>query len=160
MTPVLVRPGRLCWNAGVSLPTRGPDPSPFDPALAGAGRTPTLAVLAGLFMLATTPFFGHLLQGSTDNLARNVLYACATAVLLGQVWRGSVWAWRLTVGFSVCAGLLVFVAGMLAGVSNWQGWIVSLAGVGFLLLGMCLVAVPSIRAFLDARWAARGGRRA
>ncbi|EYB68228.1 hypothetical protein DEIPH_ctg025orf0072 [Deinococcus phoenicis] len=141
----------------MSLPTR--DPSPFDPALAGAGRTPTLVVLAGLFMLATTPFFGHLLQGDTRNLARNVLYAAATAVLLGQVWRGSVWAWRLTVGFSMFAGLLVFVVGMLAGVSNWQGWIVSLAGLGFLLLGTCLVAVPSIRAFLDARWAARSGQR-
>ncbi|WP_051935385.1 hypothetical protein [Deinococcus sp. YIM 77859] len=138
----------------------GPDPSPFDPALAEVGRTPTLAVLLGLFMLSTTPFFGHLLQGNTDNFARNVLYACATVVLLGQVWRGSVWAWRLTVSFSMLAGLLVFVVGMLAGVSHWQGWIISLAGVGFLLLGGCLVAVPSIRAFLATRWAARrGGRR-
>ncbi|TDE85958.1 hypothetical protein E0686_08925 [Deinococcus sp. S9] len=155
MTPVLVRLRRLCWNTAVRNPTRGPDPSPFDPALAEGGRVPTLAVLAGLFMLATTPFFGHLLQGNTDNLARNVLYACATAVLLGQVWRGSVWAWRLTVGLSMFAGLLIFVVGMLAAVSNWQGWIISLAGLGFLLLAICLVAVPGIRAFLDVRWAAR-----
>ncbi|BDP41279.1 hypothetical protein DAETH_12480 [Deinococcus aetherius] len=132
------------------------DASPFDPALAQTGRTPTLVVLAGLFMLATTPFLGRLLQGQTDNLARNVLYAAATAVLLAQVWRGSVWAWRLTVGFSILAGLLVFVVGMLAGVSNWQGWIVSLAGLGFLLLGTCLVGVSSIRAFLDSRWTRRG----
>ncbi|GAA5513038.1 hypothetical protein Dcar01_01764 [Deinococcus carri] len=144
----------------MSVPPRGPDPSPFDPALAEAGRLPTLVVLAGLFMLATTPFFGHLLQGSAANLVRNVLYACATAVLLGQVWRGSVWAWRLTVGFSMFAGLLVFVVGMLAAVGSWQGWIISLAGVGFLLLGLCLVSVPGIRAFLDSRWAARrGGQR-
>lgn len=117
---------------------------------------PTLAVLAGLFMLATTPFLGRLLQGQTDHLARNLLYAAATAVLLGQVWRGSVWAWRLTVGFSVVAGLLVFVAGMLAGVSNGLGWVISAAGLAFLVLGMCLVAVGSIRAFLDSRWG--GGR--
>lgn len=143
----------------MTSPRRGPVPSPFDPALAQAGRVPTLAVLAGLFMLATTPFFGHLLQGNADNLARNVLYAAATAALLGQVWRGSVWAWRLTVAFSMVAGLLVFVVGMLAGVSNWQGWVISLAGLGFLGLGTCLVGVPAIRAFLDSRWAGRGGSR-
>ncbi|MEF2279133.1 hypothetical protein V3W47_12555 [Deinococcus sp. YIM 134068] len=145
----------------MSSPRRGPQSSPFNSALAEAGRIPTLVVLAGLFMLATTPFLGRLVQGQTDNLARNVLYAAATAVLLGQVWRGSVWAWRLTVGFSMFAGLLVFVVGMLAGVSNWQGWLVSLAGLGFLVLGICLVAVESIRAFLDARWMARhsGGSR-
>lgn len=154
--PAPVFPPHLCWNGGVSTPRRGPGPSPFDPALAEAGRVPTLAVLAGLFMLATTPFFGHLLRGNADNFARNVLYAAATAVLLAQVWRGSVWAWRLTVTFSMVGGLLVFVAGMLAGVSNWQGWVVSLAGVAFLLLGTCLVAVPAIRAFLDSRWAGRG----
>ena len=142
----------------MTSPRRGPDPSPFDPALARAGRTPTLAVLAGLFMLATTPFFGGLLRGQSDNLARNVLYAAATALLLGQVWRGSVWAWRLTVGFSVFSGLLVFIVGMLAGVSNWQGWVISAAGLGFMVLGLCLVSVPGIRAFLDSRWAARGGR--
>lgn len=144
----------------MSPPARGPDLSPFDPALAGAGRTATLAVLAGIFMLATTPFLGALLRGQSENLARNVLYAAATALLLGQVWRGSVWAWRLTVGFSVFSGLLVFVVGMLAGVSNWQGWVISLAGLGFLVLGLCLVAVPSIRAFLDARWTGRGRGRA
>lgn len=143
----------------MSSPQRGPQFSPFNSALAEAGRIPTLVVLAGLFMLATTPFLGRLVQGQTDNLARNVLYAAATAVLLGQVWRGSVWAWRLTVSFSVFAGLLVFVVGMLAGVSNWQGWLVSLAGLGFLVLGICLVAVESIRAFLDARWKARHGGR-
>lgn len=153
VTPTPVSPRRLCCNGGVTSPRR--DPSPFNPTLAEAGRVPTLAVLAGLFMLATTPFLGRLLQGSADNLTRNVLYAAATAVLLGQVWRGSVWAWRLTVAFSMAAGLLVFVAGMLAGVSNWQGWIISLAGLGFLLLGTCLVAVPAIRAFLDSRWVGR-----
>ena len=141
---------------GVTLPSRPPS-APPDPALA-AGRTATLAVLAGLFMLATTPFLGRLVQGETDHLFRNVAYALATAALLWQVWRGSVWAWRLTVGFSVLAGLLVFVVGMLAGVSNWQGWVVSLAGLGFLLLGTCLVGVSSIRAFLDSRWTRRGGR--
>lgn len=145
---------------GVTLPSRPPQ-SPSDPALA-AGRTATLAVLAGLFMLATTPFLGRLVQGQTDHLFRNVAYALATALLLWQVWRGSVWAWRLTVGFSVFSGLLVFVVGMLAGVSNWQGWIISAAGLGFMVLGLCLVAVPGIRAFLDSRWAARprrsGGR--
>lgn len=86
-----------------------------------------------------------------------MLYAAATAVLLGQVWRGSVWAWRLTVGFGVLAGLLVFVAGMLAAVGSWQGWVISLAGVAFLVLALCLVSVPGIRAFLDSRWAARRG---
>ncbi len=141
---------------GVS-PQAPRDASPFDPAQAEAGRVPTLVVLAGLFMLATTPFLGRLLQGQTDHLARNLLYAAATAVLLGQVWRGSVWAWRLTVGFSVAAGLLVFVVGMLAGVSNGQGWVISLAGLGFLVLGTCLVGVSSIRAFLDSRWGRRGG---
>ncbi|KEF34999.1 hypothetical protein RDMS_04170 [Deinococcus sp. RL] len=139
----------------MTRPSRPPLSS--DLALA-AGRTATLAVLAGLFILATTPFFGRLLQGQTDHLFRNVAYALATAVLLWQVWRGSVWAWRLTVGFSVFSGLLVFIVGMLAGVSHWQGWVISAAGLGFMVLGLCLVAVPSIRAFLDSRWAVRGLR--
>ncbi|GGK19485.1 hypothetical protein GCM10008955_11160 [Deinococcus malanensis] len=139
-----------------SPPELGSRPdSPFDPALADAGRVPTLVVLWGLFTLSSTPFLGRLLQGETALFAQNVLYTCATAVLLGLVWRGSVWAWRLTVSFSIFTGLVVFVVGMLAGTSSWMGWLVSAAGIGFLLLACCLVAIPSIRSFLDSRWAAR-----
>jgi hypothetical protein len=113
-------------------------------------------------MITVTPFLGGLIQGQTANLARNILYACGTAVLLAQVWRGSVWAWRITLSLSMAAGLLVFVAGMLAGSVSWQGWVISGAGIGFLLLGTALVATPSIRAFLDVRWLARSsaGRQA
>jgi peptidoglycan/LPS O-acetylase OafA/YrhL len=148
--------------------TRRPTPSsPLPPTLAERGRVPTLAVLLCIFMLTVTPFLGGLLQGQTANLARNILYACATAVLLGQVWRGSVWAWRITLGLCMAAGLLVFIVGMLAaGVSeesaSWQGWVISVAGIAFLLLGTALVATPTIRAFLDARWLSRtsAGRQA
>ncbi|THF71877.1 hypothetical protein E7T06_00445 [Deinococcus sp. Arct2-2] len=142
--------------------TRRPTPSSSLPTLAERGRVPTLAVLLCIFMLTVTPFLGGLIQGQTANLARNILYACATAVLLGQVWRGSVWAWRITLSLSMAAGLLVFVVGMLAGGVSWQGWVISIAGIAFLLLGTALVATPAIRAFLDARWLSRSsaGRKA
>lgn len=141
-------------------PPPTPEGSPFDPALAEAGRLPALLVLWALFVLSTTPFLGRLLQGETAHLARNILYGIATAALLVQVWRGSVWAWRLTVALSIFTGLLIFVVGMLTGTSAWIGWLVSAAGLGYVLLACCLLAVPSIRAFLDRRWAARGPVRA
>ncbi len=122
---------------------------------AEAGRTPTLAVLVGIFMVTITPFVAGLVQGQTADWTRNLLYAVATAVLLYNVWRGSVWAWRLTVGFCMVAGLVVFVVGMLAGSVAWQGWVVSGAGVTYLLLGTALVGTAVIRAFLDSRWEAR-----
>ncbi|MFC6666281.1 hypothetical protein ACFP9V_13635 [Deinococcus radiopugnans] len=113
-------------------------------------------MLLGIFMVTITPFVAGLVQGQTADWLRNLLYAFATAVLLYNVWRGSVWAWRLTVGFCMVAGLVVFVIGMLAGSVAWQGWVVSGAGLAYLLLGTALVGTAVIRAFLDARWAARG----
>lgn len=126
---------------------------------AQAGRWPTLAVLIGLYALSVTPFLSGLLRGEAENIGRSVITACATALLLGLVWRGHVWAWRLTVGFCLFAGLLVFVGGMLAGASTGgpAGWVVSGAGVAYLLLGTALVGTPAIRAYLDERWAARQG---
>ncbi|MDV6373679.1 hypothetical protein [Deinococcus arenicola] len=129
--------------------------SPFDPRLAEAGRTPTLAVLVGIFMVTITPFVAGLVQGQTADWVRNLLYAVATAVLLYNVWRGSVWAWRLTIGFCMVAGLVIFVVGMLAGSVAWQGWIVSGAGLIYLLLGTALVGTAVIRSFLDSRWTDR-----
>ncbi|OLV20077.1 hypothetical protein [Deinococcus marmoris] len=129
--------------------------SPFDPRQAEAGRTPTLAVLVGIFMVSVTPFVAGLVQGQTEGWGRDLLYAVATAALLFNVWRGSVWAWRLTVGMCMLAGLVIFVVGMLAGSVAWQGWIVSGAGLVFLLLGTALVGTAVIRAFLDSRWEAR-----
>lgn len=143
---------------GVS--SAAPTPSPHDPALAEAGRVPTLAVLVTLFGLTVLPFLAGLLQGQTAGVLREMLYAAATAFLLHMVWRGSVWAWRLTISFGMLAGFLVFIVGMLAGSASWRGWIVSLAGLGYLLLCTALVGTPSIRAFLDSRWAQRSGRRA
>ncbi|GGM07422.1 hypothetical protein [Deinococcus aerophilus] len=133
-----------------------PAASPFDPRLAESGRLPTLVVLVGLFMVTVTPFVAGLVQGQTADLGRNLLYAAATAALLWSVWRGSVWAWRLTVGMCMVAGLVVFVVGLLVGSVNWQGWVVSGAGLVYLLLGTALVGTAAIRAFLDSRWEMRG----
>ena len=116
----------------------------------------TLATLVGLFLLTVLPFVAALVQGQVSDLPRHALYAIATAALLYSVWRGGVWSWRLTVGLSVLSGFLVFVAGMFAGNVSWQGWLVSLAGLGFIACGLLLVGHPAIRAFLDTRWAARG----
>ena len=133
-----------------------PATSPFDPALAGAGRSYTLATLSGLFLLTVLPFVAALVQGQASEMPRHLVYAAGTAVLLRSVWRGGVWSWRLTVGLSMAAGLLVFMAGMFAGQVNWQGWVVSAAGLAFIACGLLLVGHPAIRAFLDTRWAARG----
>lgn len=131
-------------------------PETSAPSPVAAGRTLTLATLVGLFLLTVLPFVAALVQGQASDLPRHALYALATAVLLHSVWRGGVWSWRLTVGLSVLAGFLVFVAGMFAGNVSWQGWLVSLAGLGFIACGLLLVGHPAIRAFLDSRWAARG----
>ncbi|GHG17598.1 hypothetical protein CBQ26_05620 [Deinococcus indicus] len=133
--------------------------SPFDPALAQAGRVPTLVVLMGLLMTSSLPFVASLVQGRAQNVAQGVLSMCLTVFLLGMVWRGSVLAWRLTIGLAMLAGLLVFVVGMLTGTTAWQGWVVSGAGLVYLGLGTALVGTPSIRAFLDSRWAARSAAR-
>lgn len=133
-----------------------PDADPFSPALAEQGRSYTLALLVSLFMLTILPFAVTLLRGQPEKPLQHLLYALATAFLLWSVWRGGVWSWRLTVGLSFLAGFLVFVAGMFAGAVNWQGWLVSLAGLVFIACGLLLVGHPAIRAFLDSRWAARG----
>ncbi|MVN87383.1 hypothetical protein GO986_11450 [Deinococcus sp. HMF7620] len=128
---------------------------PLSPSpLVAAGRPLTLAVLWGLFMLTSLPLLAGLVQGQATGVERQVLYACATAFLLGMVWRGSIWAWRLTVSFGMVAGFLVFILGMLSGT-----WVISGVGLGYLVLATALVGTASIRAFLDSRWAARSGRR-
>ncbi|GHF31186.1 hypothetical protein HNQ07_000618 [Deinococcus metalli] len=123
-----------------------------------AGRWPTLAVLIALFAVSVTPTLGALVRGQDAHLASSIPTAIGTALLLGLVWRGHVWAWRVTVGLSMLAGLLVFVVGMLAALGGPAGWVVSGAGIAYLLLGTALVGTPVIRAFLDRRWAARKGR--
>lgn len=138
------------------LSPQGPSPGS---ALANLGRSYTLATLAGLFLLTLLPFLAGLLQGRTGDWGRELLYAAATALLLGSVWRGGVWSWRLTVALCMGAGVLVFIAGMFAGAVAWQGWAVSVGGLGFLACGLLLVGHPAIRAFLDTRWAARSGGR-
>ncbi|WP_328774658.1 hypothetical protein [Deinococcus aquaedulcis] len=132
-----------------------PTPEQVAPEQLAQGRTLTLATLWALFLLTVLPFVAGLVQGQTEGALRQSLYALATAFLLGMVWRGSTWAWRLTVSFGMVAGLLVFVVGMLAGGASWRGWMVSVAGLGYLVLATALVGTPSIRAFLDSRWAAR-----
>jgi hypothetical protein len=131
-----------------------PDPGRWG-VPADAGHWPTLAVLLGLYGVSVTPFLGALLRGQSAHTASSVATACGTALLLGLVWRGHVWAWRFTVGLSMVAGLLVFVVGMLAAAGGPAGWVVSGAGLAYLLLGTALVGTPVIRAFLDRRWAAR-----
>lgn len=121
---------------------------------AAEGRWPTLAALIGVYALSVTPFVSSLLRGQSDHLGRSVASACATALLLCLVWLGHTWAWRLTVAFCMAAGLLVFVGGMLSG-----AWVVSGAGIAYLLLGTALVGTPAVRAFLDERWAARHAAR-
>nr|WP_255639548.1 hypothetical protein [Deinococcus betulae] len=105
-------------------------------------------------MLTSLPLLAGLVQGQATGVERQVLYACATAFLLGMVWRGSIWAWRLTVSFGMVAGFLVFILGMLSGT-----WVISGVGLGYLVLATALVGTASVRAFLDSRWAARSGRR-
>ena len=129
--------------------------SPADPEVAAVGHLYTLMTLWGLFFLTVLPFAASLVQGQPQNVVQHVVYALATASLLRAVWRGSVWSWRLTVGLSVLAGVLVFIAGMFAGQASWQGWVVSLAGLAFIGCGLLLVGHPAIRAFLNTRWAAR-----
>ena len=139
------------------LPTTPPDSGRWDGS-AEAGRWPTLAVLLGLYAVSVTPSLGALLHGQTAHLASGTVTACGSALLLGLVWRGHVWAWRVTVGLSMVAGLLVFVVGMLATTAGPTGWVVTGAGLAYLLLGTALVGTPVIRAFLDRRWAERAGR--
>ncbi|GAA5446779.1 hypothetical protein Ddep01_00524 [Deinococcus depolymerans] len=110
-------------------------------------------------MTSSLPFVASLVQGRAQNVGQGVLSMCLTVFLLGMVWRGSVLAWRLTVGFSFVAGLLVFIVGMLTGTAAWQGWVVSAAGLVYLILGTALVGTASIRAFLDSRWEARSAAR-
>ncbi|WP_278913478.1 hypothetical protein [Deinococcus wulumuqiensis] len=142
--------------AGVNVPPPVSPASPFDPALAAAGQTYTLATLCGLFVLTVLPFVAALVQGQASEVPRHLAYALGTALLLRSVWRGGVWSWRVTVGLSIVAGLLVFMGGMFAGQVSWQGWVVSAAGLAFIACGLLLVGHPAIRAFLDGRWAARG----
>ena len=123
------------------------------------GRPYTLATLAGLFGLTLLPFLAGVLQGQTAGWGRELLYAALTALLLASVWRGGVWSWRLTVALCMVAGVLVFIAGMFAGLVAWQGWAVSVGGLAYIACGLLLVGHPAIRAFLDSRWAARGVRR-
>lgn len=133
-----------------------PQGSPFDPALAGVGRLHTLLVLWALFLLSSLPFLARLLRGDPHAYAPSVAMTSAFALLLGLVWRGQVWAWRVTVGVAVFLGFVNFLGGMLASGSDAVGWLISAVGLAFIGLALCLLSVPSVRAFLDTRWAARG----
>lgn len=113
------------------------------------------AVLIALPLLVAVPTVAGLLQGRTEGTLQEVLYLIATAVLMWNVWRGSVWSWRITVALSMLTGMLVFMAGLLGGETLMQGLVISAAGLAFLLLGLFLVADGPVRRALEARWEAR-----
>lgn len=145
------------------MPTPPPSPepraaqgSPFDPALAPAGRIHTLLCLWALFLLSSLPFLARLLRGDTHAYVPNVLLTSAFAFLLALVWRGQVWAWRVVTALAALLGLVNFMGGMFAGTTQAVGWLISAVGLAFIALALCLVALPTVRAFLDTRWAARG----
>ncbi|MDO4264630.1 MAG: hypothetical protein Q4C67_10575 [Deinococcus sp.] len=143
---------------------RSSEPSPTPAALA-QGRVWLVALLWALPALVAVPTVAALIQGHTEGAAQQLLYLLATGILMWNVWRGSVWSWRITVGLSMLTGMLVFMAGLFAGSTLVQGLLISLGGLGFLAIGLLLVATGPVRSFLETRWAERAaqlqaGRRA
>lgn len=136
----------------VSVNEEMPSPTPAD---LERGRVWLQALLWALPALVAVPTAAALLQGHTDGAVSQLLYLAATGVLMWNVWRGSVWSWRITVGLSMVTGMLVFMAGLFAGQTVTQGLLVSLGGLGFLAVGLLLVSAGPVRAFLETRWAAR-----
>ncbi|GHF92766.1 hypothetical protein GCM10017783_00740 [Deinococcus piscis] len=135
-----------------------------DSAELAQGRVWLLALLWALPALVAVPTVAALLQGHTEGAVQQLLYLVATGILMWNVWRGSVWSWRITVALAMLTGMLVFMAGLFAGRTLVQGLLVSLGGLGFLAIGLLLVAAGPVRSFLETRWAARtaalrGGRR-
>ncbi len=128
---------------------------PPSPAELEQGRIWLQALLWALPALVAVPTVAGLLQGRTAGALQQFLYLVATAVLMWNVWRGSVWSWRITVGMCMFTGMLVVMAGLFAGRTAAQGLLVSLGGLGFLAIGLALVAAGPVRAYLDSLWAAR-----
>ncbi|ADY26779.1 hypothetical protein Deipr_1641 [Deinococcus proteolyticus MRP] len=126
-----------------------------DPSELERGRVWLTALLWALPALVAVPTVAALIQGHTEGAVQQLLYLIATGVLMYNVWRGSVWSWRITVGLSMLTGMLVFMAGLFAGRTLVQGLLISLGGLGFLAIGLLLVATGPVRSFLETRWAER-----
>lgn len=113
-------------------------------------------MLIALFLLVLVPTVALALRGNFTHFARDFLYAIATGVLLHNVWRGSVWSWRVTVALCMLTGTAVFFGGLFVGDRFLQGVLFSAVGLAFLALGLLLVADGPIRRELEGRWAGRG----
>lgn len=116
------------------------------------GRLLTKTALGLLAVLVVAPMVSFWVSGNFEHVVRQVVYLVTTLLLLWQVWRGNVWAWRVTVALSILTGLLIFMGGMLVGAQAWQGWLFSLIGLFFVAAGLLLVGHEDVRAFLDVRW--------
>lgn len=123
------------------------------------GRLLTKTALGLLAVLVVAPMVSFWVSGNFEHVVRQVVYLVTTLLLLWQVWRGNVWAWRVTVALSILTGLLIFMGGMLVGAQAWQGWLFSLIGLFFVAAGLLLVGHEDVRAFLDVRWDERHQKR-
>lgn len=122
------------------------------PTVLEQGRIWLMALLWALPALVAVPTVSAWLQGHTEGTLSQLLYLVATGVLMWNVWRGSVWSWRITVGLSMLTGMLVFIAGLFAGETVAQGLLVSFGGLCFLAIGLLLVSAGPVRSFLETRW--------
>ncbi|WP_261664469.1 hypothetical protein [Deinococcus sp. Marseille-Q6407] len=129
--------------------------TPATPAELEQGRVWLTALLWALPALVAVPTVSALLRGHTEGAAPQLIYLLATGVLMWNVWRGSVWSWRITVALTMLTGMLVFMAGLFAGRTIAQGLLVSFAGLAFLGIGLLLVSAGPVRSFLETRWTAR-----
>lgn len=107
-----------------------------------SGELLTKTVLLLLLVLVSAPTVTLWLQGHTEHIVRQVIYFSTSLLLLFYVWRGNIWAWRLTVSLSMLAGLLTLLVGMLV------HWAFAIVGGLFLFCGVLLVGHPQVREFL------------
>lgn len=111
----------------------------------------TRLLLLALFCLVALPVAAEWMQGQTGRALPQLLSLTASAGLLWLVDKGFVVAWRIAVSMSILLGFVAFALSLLIG-----KWSLTLAGLMFIVLGLGLVGLPIVRAYLDERWAARG----
>ena len=147
------------------MSTPSTEPVPSNPAAANAnlqadlqaelawGERVLRGLLLGLLALVGMTVLIALQRGEAEIAVREFAWWVASAVLMWNVWRGSVWSWRIAVALSFVAGFLQLVLGLF--VDGWLGWLFAVRGLMFLVVGLYLVADGPVRRALEYRW---GGR--
>lgn len=122
---------------------------PLSPELL-QGRAQTQLALGIIFVLSAAPTLANWVRGDFQSVGLKLAGFALTALVLWQVYRGSLIALFLTLALSGLGGFTLMLLSPLGGFSV-QTFFLLAAGLAFAVCAIVLYAHPPVKSFLEAQ---------